>query len=202
MVDFGSAAHGDYFSITDAYDPLSNRRAFYDASWVLPPAMLETYVQKWPTPTIENFRYMLRSGMMGWFSLMQDSNTWTPEQHAAAKREFALYKKEIRPLIRNANLYHVSDRPTAEHWDGIEYFDPISQRGVLFAFHGSSPDETSHTFTIKGLNAKTSYRISYQDQPSASYTAKGISLISSGVTVKSPTPNSSELVLIRQTASR
>ena len=28
MVDFGSAAHGDYFSITDTYDPLSNRRAF------------------------------------------------------------------------------------------------------------------------------------------------------------------------------
>ena len=33
MVDFGSAAHGDYFSITDTYDPLSNRRAFYDASY-------------------------------------------------------------------------------------------------------------------------------------------------------------------------
>ena len=37
MVDFGSAAHGDYFSITDTYDPLANRRAFYDASFVLPP---------------------------------------------------------------------------------------------------------------------------------------------------------------------
>ena len=32
MVDFGSAAHGDYFSISDAYDPVSNRRAFYDSS--------------------------------------------------------------------------------------------------------------------------------------------------------------------------
>ena len=67
MVDFGSAAHGDYFSMTDSYDPLSNRRAFYDASYVLPPAMLESYVEKWPAPRIENFRYMLRSGMMGWF---------------------------------------------------------------------------------------------------------------------------------------
>ena len=77
MVDFGTAAHGDYFSITDAYDPVSNRRAFFDASYVLPPAMLETYVEKWPTPRPENFLYMLRSGMMGWFSLMQDSTTWT-----------------------------------------------------------------------------------------------------------------------------
>jgi hypothetical protein len=44
MVDFGSAAHGDYFSITDTYDPLSNRSAFYDTSHVLPAAMLESYV--------------------------------------------------------------------------------------------------------------------------------------------------------------
>jgi alpha-galactosidase len=56
MVDFGSAAHGDYFSITDTYDPISNRRALYDASHVLPSAMLESYVEKWPTPRIENFR--------------------------------------------------------------------------------------------------------------------------------------------------
>jgi hypothetical protein len=41
MVHFGSAAHGDYFSITDTCDPLSNRRAFYDASYVLPPEMLD-----------------------------------------------------------------------------------------------------------------------------------------------------------------
>ncbi len=52
MVDFGSAAHGDYFSITDTYDPLSNRRAFYDASHLLPAAMLEAYVEKWPAPDI------------------------------------------------------------------------------------------------------------------------------------------------------
>ena len=102
MVDFGSASHGDYFSITDSYDPVSNRRAFYDASHVLPAAMLEDYVEKWPTPKIENFRYMLRSGMMGMLTIMQDTNTWTAEEHAAAKAEFALYKQKLRPLIRDA----------------------------------------------------------------------------------------------------
>jgi alpha-galactosidase len=92
MVDFGSAAHGDYFSITDTYDPLSNRRAFYDASFVLPPAMLESYVANWPAPRIENFRYLLRSGMLGWFSLMQDTSQWSPEQRTEARAQFALYK--------------------------------------------------------------------------------------------------------------
>ncbi len=68
MVDFGSAAHGDYFSITDTYDPLSNRRAFYDASYLLPPPMLETYVEKWQARDLAGFLYMFRSGMMGWLS--------------------------------------------------------------------------------------------------------------------------------------
>jgi len=77
MIDFGSAAHGDYFSITDTYDPLSNRRAFYDASFALPPAMLEAYVERWSTPNINNFRYMLRSGMMGWLSIMIDTTSCT-----------------------------------------------------------------------------------------------------------------------------
>ncbi len=71
----------------DSYDPLSNRQAFYDASHILPPAMLEAYVKAWPTPHVENFRYMLRSGMMGWFTVMIDSNSWSPQQHAAAARE-------------------------------------------------------------------------------------------------------------------
>lgn len=200
MVDFGSAAHGDYFSITDAYDPLSNRRAFFDASYVLPPAMLETYVEKWPTPRLENFRYMLRSGMMGWFSLMQDSTTWTAEQHAAARAEFALYKEKLRPLIRDADLYHVSDRPDGVRWDGMEYFDPAGRRGVLFAFRGSAAEE-SHVFKLRGLRKTAPYRLTYQDGSSTDYTATGEELMGAGVTVKERIPNSSEMVFLHEVHS-
>ena len=52
--------------------------------------MLESYVEKWPVPWIENFHYMLRSGMMGWFTIMLDTNAWTQEQHEAAKEEVYL----------------------------------------------------------------------------------------------------------------
>src|ERR1700736_2227064 len=93
VVDFGSAAHGDYFSITDTYDPLSNRRAFYDASYVLPPAMLESYEQKWPTPRLENFLYELRSGMMSWFTVMQNPNVWPAQPHAAARQAIRFYQE-------------------------------------------------------------------------------------------------------------
>jgi alpha-galactosidase len=194
MVDFGTAAHGDYFSITDAYDPVSNRRAFFDASYVLPPAMLETYVEKWPTPRLENFLYMLRSGMMGWFSLMQDSTTWTEEQHAAAHAEFEVYKHKLRPLIRTADIYHVSDRPDGVHWDGMEYFDPATNDGVLLAFRGSTQAERSHVFKLQGLATTLQYRISSQDRSFTDYTASGEQLMELGITVDKPVPNSSEIV--------
>ena len=200
MVDFGSAAHGDYFSITDTYDPLSNRRAFYDTSHVLPSAMLESYVEKWPTPHIENFRYMLRSGMMGWFTIMIDTNSWSPEQHAEAKQEIDLYKKELRSLIRDANLYHVSPRPDGVHWDGIEYWDPNRKRGVVYAFRGTVEKESSHAFQLLGLDPSARYLLMFHDHSSPDRTMTGSELAKKGLPVQLALPNSSELIFLEEQA--
>jgi alpha-galactosidase/disulfide oxidoreductase YuzD len=196
MVDFGTAAHGDYFSITDSYDPLSNRRAFYDTSHVLPAAMLESYVEKWPIQRIENFRYMLRSGMMGWLTIMMDTTTWSAEQHAEAKKEIDLYKKELRPLIRDAELYHISARPDGVHWDGVEYWDSNRQRGVVYTFRGTGPQESTHSFVLKGLNPSARYAITFNDHTSVDRTLTGRKLMETGLKVSLPHENSSELVFI------
>jgi len=198
MVDFGSAAHGDYFSITDAYDPLSNRRAFYDASYVLPPAMLEAYVKNYPAPRIENFRYVLRSGMLGWFSLMLDASQWTAQQREAAQREFALYKSRLRPLIREADLYHVADRPDGVHWDGVEYYSAALRRGVLYAFRGSASDLPTHRFRLAGLNRGSRYKLSFQDNPAANLELTGESLLQMGVDVRLALPLSSDLIFFEE----
>jgi alpha-galactosidase len=196
MVDFGSAAHGDYFSITDTYDPLSNRRAFYDTSYVLPAAMLEDYVEKWPTPRPENFLYMLRSGMMGWLTLMLDTSVWTPEQHEAAKDAIALYKSQLRPLIRDAHLFHVSERPDGVHWDGIEYWDPARGKGVVYAFRGTASDEVEHRFVLAGLESAKRYRLHFQDGSAPDRTATGSELMGQGLPVHLRNPFSSELVFL------
>jgi hypothetical protein len=198
MVDFGSAAHGDYFSIVDAYDPLSNRQAFFDASHVLPPAMLETYVKEWPTPRIANFRYMLRSGMMGWFTVMIDTNAWTPEQRAAAADEIAFYKKTLRPLIRDADLYHVGARADGRGWDGIEYFDSTRERGVLYAFRGTDAAQQTHSFTLRGIRADARYRLHFTDASQPDRLVAGRKLLDAGVRMTLPQTESSELVTIER----
>lgn len=197
MVDFGTAAHGDYFSITDTYDPLSNRRAFYDTSHVLPAAMLESYVEKWPVPQIENFRYMLRSGMMGWLTIMLDTNAWSAVQHAEAKKEIDLYKKRLRPLIRDAKLYHISPRPDGIHWDGIEYWDGEQNRGVVYVFHGTAASEKTHSFRLQGLQPSGHYLLKFHDA-GTERTVTGADLMTRGLNVALGMPNSSELVFIEQ----
>jgi hypothetical protein len=201
MVDFGSAAHGDYFSATDSYDPLSNRRAFFDASHVLPPAMLESYVADWPAPRPENFRYQLRSGMLGWFSLMLDTRRWTAAQRAEARAQFALYRTALRPLIRSADLYHVSERPDGVHWDGIEYWSPAGRRGVLYAFRGSAPGEPEHRFRLAGLVPQGRYALHFHDH-GTSRTVTGRDLMSKGVAVTLSAPLSSELVFLESVDDR
>jgi alpha-galactosidase len=200
MVDFGSASHGDYFSITDTYDPLSNRRAFYDASFVLPTAMLEAYVESWPegakNPSIENFRYMLRSGMMGWLSIMIDTTQWDADHHKVAKEEIDLYKSHLRQLIRDADLYHISQRPDGVNWDGVEYFDPKTERGALYAFRGSTPTEARHRFVLRGVDAASRYRISFHDHSSADTIIDGDKLLTSGLIVQLPISNSSEIIFL------
>jgi alpha-galactosidase len=197
MVDFGSAAHGDYFSITDTYDPLSNRRAFFDASYLLPPAMLESYVEKFPTPTTNNFLYMLRSGMMGWMSLMLDTTAWSEQQRNIARHAFALYKSQLRPLIRDANLYHVSDRPDGIHWDGMELWDPKRSTGVLFAFRGTSPDEPRHSFRLAALRDDAHYQLHFEDGTSPDHSFTGRELRQRGIPIHLQDPLTSELVFIR-----
>ena len=196
MVDFGSAAHGDYFSIVDSYDPVSNRQAFYDASHVLPSAMLETYVKSWPTPRIENFRYMLRSGMMGWLTVMIDTNSWSREQHAVAAEEIAFYQSTLRPLIRHADLYHVGPRPDGNGWDGLEYFDVERDNGVLYAFHGNEAAPGIFKFSLRGLRADSKYRLHFKDGSSPDREESGRELMQSGIAVPLPMTNSSELIMI------
>jgi hypothetical protein len=135
---------------------------------------------------------------MGWLTIMMDTTTWTAEQHAAAKEEFLTYKNQLRPLIRDAELFHVSSRPDGKHWDGMEYFDPQSGKGVLYAFHGSMPDEASHAFQLKGLRKDRRYALHFEDHSSPDRVAPGSELLEKGLTVKLNDPNTSELVFFHE----
>ncbi|MCY3023353.1 MAG: alpha-galactosidase [Planctomycetota bacterium] len=197
MVDYGVVRRTHYISITDTYDPISNRRAFYDTSYAMPASMCECYVANHPGKTLANFVYMLRSGMMGWCTIMLDMSKWTPEQRAAGKKQFDIYKKTLRPLINNADLYHVSERPDGQRWDGMLYVDAKAGKGVLFAFRGKTADD-KHVFTLKGLDPAARYQLTFEDGSSQPSVQAGAELMQNGVTVTLGETESSELVHLKR----
>lgn len=197
MVDFGVIRRVDYISITDTYDPLSNRRAFYDASFLLPPAQCECYIENHPGKNLANFVYMLRSGMMGWCTIMTDTSKWTPEQRTAAKRQFALYKSALRPLILNADLHHVAERPDGVHWDGIQYWDEATGKGALFVFRGTT-DEKEHRFMLEGLRADARYNVTSEDGSVAGAELTGEALSKNGLVARLEGTENSDIILIER----
>ena len=196
-VDFGIVRRTHYISITDTYDPMSNRRAFYDSSYPLPPSMCECYVENKPGPSLATFNTMLRSGLMGWCTLMCDTGAWSPQQHHSAKHEIEIYKKWIRPLINHGDLYHISTRPDDARWDGMEYMDSKTGKGIVFAFRGATAGETSHVFKLKELDRTTSYAIWSEDGSVSPALLSGAKLMDEGLTVKLSEPGASELIYLQ-----
>jgi alpha-galactosidase len=197
MVDFGAVRRAHYISISDAYDPLSNRRAFYDASFPLPPSMCECYVENKPGPSLATFKTMLRSGMMGWFTLMCDTGAWTPEQHEAGRRQIEIYKNWVRPLINEGDLYHISSRPDDSRWDGMQYFDAKSGKGIVFAFRGSKSGENGYVFKLKGLDQAGSYEVWSEDGSVARRQVRGAKLMGEGLRLELGEPGASELIFLQ-----
>jgi alpha-galactosidase len=115
-----------------------------------------------------------------------------------AQEEFATYKQFLRPLIRDADMYHISLRPDGVHWDGVEYFNPANGQGVVYAFRGSTATESSHTFRLSGLSAAKEYQLQFHDHTSTDRVISGRDLIQKGLAVHLPLPVSSELIFLHQ----
>ena len=197
MVDYGVVRRTHYICITDIYDPLSNRKAFYDSSYALPPCMCECYIDNHPGKTPANFVTMLRSGMMGWCTMMLDMTSWSQEQKQAGKRQFDIYKSILRPLIAGGDLYHVSERPDGVRWDGMQYVDPKTSGGVLFVFRGTTPERT-HAFKLRGLDRDMRYDVSSEDGSVRARVCLGSELMQEGVTCELGEPMSSDLVFFHR----
>jgi len=93
----------------------------------------------------------------------------------------------------------VSARPDGVHWDGIEYYSKREGRGVLYAFRGSAPGETSHRFRLAGLAVGKRYRLRFEDEGARTLrTESGEALMQEGVEVHLATPLSAEIVSFKR----
>jgi len=171
--DFGASQRCVKIFITDTYAPHHVRQAFYDSSFAFPPAQLMgclgstdgRYRPQGPT----GMRFAFRTMSMGapeWFIDASNggngSAPWTEEEKAAVKAAVDTYKSRIRPLVRNADLYHILPRPDNKNWDGIQYYDPRTKTGVVYLFKPAEGIDTMN-IRLRGVQSGTRYRVTFED---------------------------------------
>lgn len=192
MMDYGLMQRFHVISLTDLYGALDNRRAVWGATYAIPSSYCEGYMQD-----SEDLppHYMFRSFMMGLWSISADTTKWSTEKVKACREDVALYK-DIRPILRDGDVYHVLPQADGKNWDGLEYYDPASGRGVLFVFRPDS-GESVKTVKLRGLDRVAKYEVSFTDAGSKSIRT-GAELMEKGIVVTLPERLGSEVVRVRR----
>ena len=171
--DYGAMSRAVKIFNSDTYSPLHVRQAFHDSSYAFHPIQLEGHLGstdgRYRPRGATGIRYAFRSMSMGapeWFLDAPNggngSEPWTEGEKEALKSCVATYKAKLRPLVREADLYHILPRPDGRNWDGIEYYDPAAGKGVVYLFKPSSETATE-SVRFKGLDVERMYRVSFED---------------------------------------
>jgi len=186
--DYGAARRASKIQNQDRYYPVDARQSFYDASYVMLPMQLAALDGSWKEWQASGSVYEFRSSSMGAACWHPDAPNggnggpvWTNQHKADIKKAVATYKEKLRPLIRHSDLYHIFPRPDDKHWDGIEYYDPATGKGVVYIF---KPAEGTNTMKIRlrGVDPESIYRLTFEDGTNPASCKTGAEL-SSGINV-------------------
>jgi hypothetical protein len=190
---------------SDTYSPLHVRQAFYDSSYAFHPIQIEGHLGsvdgRYRPRGVAGVKYAFRSTSMGapeWFLDAPNGGNgiepWTQREKDTLKACVHTYKAKIRPLVRQADLYHIFPRPDGRNWDGIEYYDPTNGKGVVYFFQPSDR-VTTKAVQFKGLDPSRMYRMSFEDGTQPSCVKSAAELMGKGLPVTLKGKQASELIL-------
>ena len=188
--DFGAMRRAVKIFNSDTYSPIHVRQAFYDTSHAFHQIQIEGHLGSpngaYRPRGVKGMRYGFRTMSMGapeWFLDAPNGGNgcdpWTPEEKEALKACVATYKSRIRPLLREADLYHILPRPNGRARDAIEYYVPALGKGVVYLFQPTAEVE-SGTIRLKGLDATREYRLTFDDGSQPPCVKSGAELMEQG----------------------
>ena len=142
----------------------------------------------------------IRASLGGTYRTRNYEGPWTDEEKDALKACVATYKARIRPLVREADLYHVFPRPDGRSRDGIEYYDPVAGKGVVYLFQPSGEAQPER-IRLKGLDPRRTYRIEFEDGTQPSSVKPAAELMDNGLPVTLEGDELSELIFFTDAAT-
>ena len=94
-------------------------------------------------------------------------------------------------------MHHILPRPDGWHWDGMFYWSAPLRRGTLYIFRPNS-GQGAQTIVLKGLSPAARYRVTAEDRSTAEATYSGEALMSTGLLIRLPGKDTSDLVYLEE----
>jgi alpha-galactosidase len=203
--DFGAMKRSVKIFSGDAYSIVANRKRFYGGSYMFPPVQLMGHLGTYGGPLEGDVVYWFRSCSMGAPEWIIDApnggnggRKWTDQDKQNMKKAVETYKTRIRPLVRNADLYHILPRPDGKNWDGIQYHDPATGKGVVYLFKPSAVADTI-TLKLRGIESAATYGLTFEDGSNPRMERTGAEL-ANGISVTLKGAHVSELIFLDRTS--
>jgi alpha-galactosidase len=123
----------------------------------------------------------LRSGMGACASYA--ANYRDPSAVAALRKHLDLYLK-VRSLY-TGDFYPLTEwSDDATKWLAFQFHDPVSGKGIMQAFCGTTAPQRSITLKLQGLDPDKGYRITDWDKPGQNQKRSGLELSTTGIQVE------------------
>ncbi len=195
MKDMFTMTKASVINCNDSADYMSQHLCFYDTSYAIHPAQIqlpvdtltyhyqEKYKDYYTAPA--DYMYGLRSQITGAIMLSNGPSSPDNDERAHWTETIANdYEINLKPLIRNGDLYHILPRPDGKHWDGLEYVD-LTSKNKIAAVMLWKPTGAPNTQTVKlrGLSPEANYKLTFTDHTSQNSIKTGKELMESGLTV-------------------
>jgi hypothetical protein len=175
-------------SITnDASGALGSRQGVHGATYPFPPRYADRYM-----PEEQLNSYITRSSMFGGPWIFMNRLTEMSEADLRyASAEIRTYKA-MRGVYQGGRVVHLTARPRDGATDVIQSYNPVLDRAIAIVTRDNAP-EGRFQLRLRHLSATGTYRVRFQDD-SRILTMTGAQLMGTGVDVRLPASQSSEIV--------
>jgi alpha-galactosidase len=173
----------------DASGALESRAGVWGATYPFSPRYADRYMPEDPSNT-----YITRSYMFGGpWHFMNQLAEMVPSDAAVAQGEIGAYKNN-RSLIKNGQVFHLTNEPGQTPVDAIESYSLKDDRAVVVVSRDGG-DDSFPAIRLQGFFEQNSYLVHFQDD-SRVLTMSGLQLTEDGVHVNLPAPQSAEIVYV------
>ncbi len=191
--DLTSAIYTDTHWVSDNVDNWANLVMNVGASYMFPPEMNNHWTCTPEDSEFLDVQACFRVNMFGQFGLSGPVVEWNDDALNHARKEIALYK-ELRPLIRSAEVFHLTDQAELNSpgmTQILQYTKQDHDQSVIFVFAGG--EKAQIEIKPVGLNKTESYRVSSVDEFIQDQVISGEELMQ-GLTIELPEKNMSTIL--------